>query len=155
MIVIIVIIVNIVILVHVFIIVIIVLVIFTWWLLAQRPLHSRGHSHSLSRHPPTYTVLVGLEQCSDVWALSTSEPKFYLKNQFEQIFMKSFQKQIGLIVLWPNHSGKYFEAKFGFLWKLFSLTPLKFGFSDSHRAQLSIEACPNTWLPKTLVAHQL
>jgi hypothetical protein len=43
-------------------------------------------------------------------------------------YMQDLQNQIGSVVLGPNHSGKFFGAKFGFFWKLFSLTPLKLGF---------------------------
>ena len=47
-------------------------------------------------------------------------------------FIKYFQKRTGSISFWPIHSGKKFKAKFELLWKFFSISLLRLGFSDSH-----------------------
>ena len=41
-----------------------------------------------------------------------------------------FWKRIASICFGPHHSGKFVGAKFWFLKKLFSISPLKLGFSD-------------------------
>ena len=45
---------------------------------------------------------------------------------------KPFRKRIASIFVGPNHSGIFFKWKFGFLWKLFSISFLEFGFLDLH-----------------------
>ena len=74
-----------------------------------------------------------LEQCSDVWALSWSEPTFLWKNQFELICHEIHSKNVYYQFVYDQITQEiFFKQKLLFLWKLFSISSLKLGFSDLH-----------------------
>ena len=72
-----------------------------------------------------------VQQCSDVWALSRLEPSFLWNNQFDLICHEIHSANVWRQFVFDQITQEnIFDWKFGFLWKLFSISPFKLCFSD-------------------------